>query len=188
METMQEGHDRPKLILRGVKELDNGDLDTTVLLFKGKGNYLQGYVKVGDQKHQVLAYLNERMPDKITGKVKPNYIKLCEPRNDGDDTKWQEIGFGNAVNHRKDEKPVYFDEVLFSVGGKVIKAQITRHVDEELHRKLGFQEPRKARPNDADKSATSTGEPSPKAAEPAAKEKKAASASKARPSPRAKAA
>lgn len=178
----------PPLILRGVKKLDSGEFDTTVLLFKGKGDYLQGYIKIGDQKRHVLAHLNERKPNQETGEVKPNYFKLSEPHGQGDDTTWKEIGFGNAVNHRKDGKPVYHDEVLFSVGNEMLKARITKHVDDEMHRQLGFLEPRKPRPSNENKSATTPGDALPKAAAPAARTKEdAAGAPKARRSSRAKA-
>jgi len=179
----------PKLILRGVRKLDNGEFDTTALLFKGNGDYLQGFIKVGDEKHQVIAHMNERKnPDPETGEIKPNFLKLVEPHGNGDDTNWKELGFGNAVNRRSDGKPVYFDEVLFSVGNEVIKARITKNVDDELHRKLGFQEARQARPKDDSKSSAAPGEASPKPTAPAAKAKEdAAGAPKARRSSRAKA-
>ncbi len=179
----------PKLILRGVRKLDNGEFDTTALLFKGNGDYLQGFIKVGDEKHQVIAHMNERKnPDPETGEIKPNFLKLVEPHGNGDDTNWKELGFGNAVNRRSDGKPVYFDEVLFSVGNEVIKARITKNVDDELHRKLGFQEARQARPRDDSKSSAAPGEASPKPTAPAAKPKEdAAGAPKARRSSRAKA-
>lgn len=167
---IESNDQEPKLILRGVKKLDNGEFDTTVLLFKGKGDYLQGYVKVGDQKHQVIAHINERKPDQGTGEVKPNFLKLSEPHAVGDDTKWKEIGFGNAVNHRKDERPVFFDEVLFSVGNEVVKARVTKHVDADMHRQLGFEESRKARPKE-DSPPAPAGDASPKPKAPAAKEK-----------------
>lgn len=53
----------PKLILRGVTKLADDSFDTTVLLYQGKGDYLQGFVKVDGVKHQVLAFMNERKPD-----------------------------------------------------------------------------------------------------------------------------
>lgn len=180
--------DEPKLILRGVRKLDNDEFDTTVLLFKGKGDYLQGFIKVGDEKRQVLAHMNERHPDGETGEIKPNFLKLVEAHGSGDDTQWKEVGYGNAVNRRSDDKAVFFDEVLFSVGADVVKARITKNVDDELHRKLGFQQPRQARPSNGAKSDADKGEASPKPSAPAARVKEdAAGAQKARRSPRARA-
>ena len=177
MAAVESNDQDPKLILRGVRKLDNGEFDTTVLLFKGKGDYLQGYVKIGDQKHQVIAHINERKPDHGTGEVKPNFLKLSEPHAVGDDTKWKEIGFGNAVNRRKDDKAVYFDEVLFSVGSEVVKARVTKHVDADMHRQLGFEESRKARPKE-DSLVAPSGDTSPKPKAPAAKEKEDAAGAK----------
>ncbi|WP_228762902.1 LPD7 domain-containing protein [Xylella fastidiosa] len=143
----------PKLILRGVRKLDNGEYDTSVLLFKGNGDYLQGFIKVGNEKHQVIAHINERKNvDLESGEIKPNFLKLVEAHSNGDDTEWKQLGFGNAVNRRSDEKPVYFDEVLFKVGNEIINARITKNVDDELHRKLGFQEKRQSRQKDDDQS------------------------------------
>ena len=137
----------PKLILRGVTKLADDSFDTTVLLYQGKGDYLQGFVKVDGIKHQVLAFMNERHPNPSTGEIKPNFITLSEPSKSStdDDAKWNQIGHGNAVNRRGDGKEVHFDEVLFNVGGAILKAKVTKHVDESLHQKLGFLEPRKER-------------------------------------------
>ncbi|WP_054912935.1 LPD7 domain-containing protein [Pseudomonas sp. NBRC 111127] len=134
-----------KLILRGVTKLDNDQYDTTVLLYQGSGDYLQGYVKINGEKHQVLAFINERHPEPGTGEIKPNFITLSQPNNDGSDQKWTQIGFGNAVNRRGDGKAVYFDEVLFNVDNQILKAKVTKHVDADMHRKLGFLEQRKER-------------------------------------------
>ncbi len=139
----------PKLVLRGVKKLNNDDYDTTVLLFKGNGQYLQGFVKTGNEKHQVLAHLNSRNADPGTGYVKPNFLKLAEVISEGKDTKWREIGFGNAVNRRKDGKPVFFDEVLLSVGNELLRARVGKNVDADLHLQLGFVDDRKPRPKNS---------------------------------------
>ncbi|NWC90511.1 LPD7 domain-containing protein [Pseudomonas reactans] len=132
-------------ILRGVVKVGD-EYDTTVLLYKGKGDYLQGFMKVDGVKHQVIAHLNERKPDQSTGEIKPNFIKLSKAVGQGDDTKWEEFGFGNALNKRNDQKPVYFDDVLFNIGGNTLSARVTKNVDEEMHRKLGFVQERIARP------------------------------------------
>jgi hypothetical protein len=183
-DNQESKEDGPKLILRGVKKLDNGTFDTTVMLFKGKGNYLQGFVKIGDEKHQVIAHINERKPDPDTGEIKPNFLTLSEAHGNGDDTKWKQLGFGNAVNQRSDGKPVYFDEVLLKVGDDLVKARTTKHVDSDMHQKLGFQEPRQSRPKEEQKAPAEPAKPAPKAAAPAANEV-AAGAKKPRRSQRA---
>lgn len=183
-DNQESKEDGPKLILRGVKKLDSGEFDTTVMLFKGKGNYLQGFVKTGGEKHQVIAHINERKPDPDTGEIKPNFLTLSEAHGNGDDTKWKQLGFGNAVNQRSDGKPVYFDEVLLKVGDDLVKARTTKHVDSDMHRKLGFQEPRQSRPKEEQKAPAEPAKPAPKAAAPAANEV-AAGAKKPRRSQRA---
>ncbi|MBF8164303.1 hypothetical protein IVE04_24365 [Pseudomonas mendocina] len=151
-------------VLRGVaKDPETGEFETSVLLFKGKGDYLQGFIKVDGVKQQVLAHLNERKPDESTGEIKPNFIKLSKAVGQGDDTQWQELGFGNAVNKRNDGKQVYFDEVLFNVDGKTIGARVGKFVDEEMHRKLGFLEERIARPEKDKAPAEGTQDPKQKA-------------------------
>jgi len=151
-------------VLRGVaKDPETGEFETSVLLFKGKGDYLQGFIKVDGVKQQVLAHLNERKPDESTGEIKPNFIKLSKAVGQGDDTQWQELGFGNAVNKRNDGKQVYFDEVLFNVDGKTIGARVGKFVDEEMHRKLGFLEERIARPEKDKTPAEGTQDPKQKA-------------------------
>ncbi|MBA6106013.1 LPD7 domain-containing protein [Pseudomonas monteilii] len=141
-----EKSEERKPILRGVVKVGD-DYDTNVLLFKGKGDYLQGFVKVDGVKHQVIAHVNERKPNPETGEIKPNFIKLSKSVGEGENTKWEEIGFGNALNKRNDGKPVYFDDVLFNIGGKTVGARVTKYVDEEMHRKLGFVEKRVPRPD-----------------------------------------
>lgn len=151
-------------VLRGVvKNPETGEFETSVLLFKGKGDYLQGFIKVDGVKQQVLAHLNERKPDETTGEIKPNFIKLSKAVGQGDDTQWQELGFGNAVNKRNDGKQVYFDEVLFNVDGKTIGARVGKFVDEEMHRKLGFLEERLARPEKNEAPAEGAQDPKQKA-------------------------
>lgn len=164
----------PKLILRGVQRREGSDnYDTTVLLFEGKGDFLQGYVVAKGQKRDVIAHMNERKPDPETGEIKPGFLKLSERVGKGDDQTWREVGYGNAMNSRKDGKQVFFDTVLFNVGGETLNARVTKHVTPEMHEKLGFTSPREERPK-SDKSAKAeqAEEPAPEqqpAARPAAR-------------------
>jgi len=153
----QMQNDEPQLVLRGVKKLDDGKFDTTLMLFKNKDNdYLQGFVKIGGTKHQVLAHMNQRKAD-ANGAVKPNFITLCELKGDGENRKWMTLGHGNAVNQRKDGKVVYFDDVLFQVANETLSARVAKNVDDDLHTKLGFVQKRIERPKDEAKM-TSPGE------------------------------
>ncbi|VFR81315.1 hypothetical protein ISE1_2739 [plant metagenome] len=143
----QDNKDEPKLILRGVQRREGSDqFDTTVLLFEGKGDFLQGYVVANGQKRDVIAHLNERKPDPETGEVRPGFLKLSERGGKGEDATWREVGYGNAMNHRRDDKQVFFDTVLFNVEGETLNARVTKHVTPEMHQKLGFTSPRVDRP------------------------------------------
>ncbi|CAG9260978.1 hypothetical protein BDI4_660043 [Burkholderia diffusa] len=189
MKTSVESKEAPKLILRGVRRLDNGEFDTTALLFKGKGDYLQGFIKVGDEKRQVLAHIGERMPDPETGVTKPNYLKLVTPIGEGDDITWSTIGHGNAVNRRADNKEVFFDEVLFNVDNQIIKTKLTKNVDDTLHKRLGFVEARKERPKFDGSGQSAPREPaatsaSEKPADPAPKEGDTSTTARAEKSPK----
>lgn len=139
----------PAVLLRGVTK-EGDEFKTNVLLFKGQGDYLQGFIRAGEVKHQVIVHINKRKPDE-DGVIRPNFLKVAELVGSGDKATWKEIGYGNAVNHRGDGKKVYFDEVLFNVGQEVVKARITSKVDAEMHSALGFfegKQSRKAAPND----------------------------------------
>ncbi len=146
----EQGHGdkaEPKLILRGVQRRGDTDtFDTTVLLFEGKGDYLQGYVVANGKKRDVIAHINESKPDPETGEIKPNHLRLSERVGTGDEKTWNDVGYGIAMNSRKDGKPVFFDTVLFNVGDETLNARVTKHVTPEMHEKLGFTSPRAARP------------------------------------------
>jgi Large polyvalent protein-associated domain 7 len=162
----------PQVVLRGVKKVGE-KFETSALLFKGKGDYLQGFITAGGQKHQVIVHINERKPDAGTGELRPNFLRISEAQGDANNPKWREIGYGNAVNHRADGKPVYFDEVLFNIGNDVTKARATASVEPELHRRLGFMEARASRPAANDSADRAAGASVPKAA-PAAEAREAA--------------
>jgi Large polyvalent protein-associated domain 7 len=162
----------PQVVLRGVKKVGE-KFETTALLFKGKGDYLQGFITAQGQKHQVIVHMNERKPDPGTGELRPNFLRISEAQGDAKSPQWREIGYGNAVNHRADGKPVYFDEVLFNIGNDVVKARATASVDPELHRRLGFMEVRTSRPAANDSADRAAGASFPKPA-PAAEVQEAA--------------
>lgn len=135
--------DESPVLLRGVIR-DGDEYKTTVLLFKGKGDYLQGFIEAGGLKHQVIVHINQRKPD-ADGVLRPNFLKVAERVGSGTDAQWKEIGYGNVVNHRSDGKAVHFDEVLFNLGNEVVAARLTAKVDSEMHKTLGFLEARKPR-------------------------------------------
>ncbi|WP_131726060.1 hypothetical protein [Bordetella pseudohinzii] len=149
----EQEHDakaEPKLILRGAQRREGSDdYETTVLLFEGKGDYLQGYVVAHGRKRDVIAHMNGRKPNPDTGEIKPGFLKLSERVGKGDDQGWREVGYGNAMNSRRDSKQVFFDTVLFNIDGETLSARITKHVTPEMHARLGFSSPRVERPKTA---------------------------------------
>jgi hypothetical protein len=135
------------------------------LLFKAKdADYFTGFVVAQGIKHQVCVHINERKPDLNTGEVKPNFMVVSELNPETNE--WNDLGYGNALNHRNDNKKVYYDEVLFNIKGEVLKARVASGVDQQLHRKLGFEHPREARPNNAAKPQDQPSEPAPARAPP----------------------
>lgn len=161
-QSTQQPREKPELILRGSRRNQHSPngYETTVLLFKAReAEYLTGFVLVKGTKHQVCVHMNERRPDLATGEIKPNFLVVSEL--DPDSNEWKELGHGNALNRRGDGKKVYFDEVLFSVNGEVLSARATAAVDHQLHRKLGFENPREARPKQTGTKDEPADEPAP---------------------------
>jgi phage/plasmid primase-like uncharacterized protein len=134
----------PTLVLRGVKKV--GDrYETTALLVQGVGDYMQGFIVVEGRKRQVIAHMTPRPPDAQTGELHPDFLRISELQGDAQNACWREIGYGNAVNHRTDGKPVHFDEVLLRVGKELVKVRDVGQVDSPWHQKLGFFEAKKPR-------------------------------------------
>jgi hypothetical protein len=139
----------PLLMLRGSRRSPlTQEYDTTVLLMKAAQKpYLTGFMLINGEKRQVVAHINNRKPNAQTGARKPNFLVISElVSREGEADAWKEIGFGNALNRRRDGKPIYHDEFLFSVEGQSISARVTKNVDPALHSMLGFEQPRKDRP------------------------------------------
>lgn len=162
--------EKPEVVLRGLRPIEGKGVsyETNLMLVKGTGNYLQGYVRINDEKRHVIGFINERKPDEITGERKPNYVTLAEKYDDGDKIGWRVIGHGNAINRRKEGQTVFFDEFQFNVDGHLLNARVADQVDPELHKRLGFQEPRLTRPPSAGRASLTTGDASPKPLAPAA--------------------
>ncbi len=158
----REDQEKPDLILRGArrKEKNSDEFETTVLLFKAKqADFLTGFVVAKGVKHQVVVHMNERKPDTSTGEVKPNFLVVSEL--DPETNEWNEIGYGNAINRRSDNKKVYFDEMLFNIGGELLNARETAGVDSELHHRLGFEQNREVRPKRSNSREEPSDEPAP---------------------------
>lgn len=108
---------------------------------------LSGFVPIDGQKTQVRAFLNDT--DKEGNKLAHPYLSLTSnTAADGQPAQWKTVAFGNAVNSRKDDKPVYFDQIIFNVAGtdKSFNAYTGRGITEDLHKQLGFTSPQVERP------------------------------------------
>lgn len=145
----------PSPILRGWR-----DGATTVLLFAhdlGAKTHGHGFVNTGTGNRNVIFFFNEK-----DGK-KSITLKEFVPANGGEGGgQWNVVGFGHALNQRKDDKQVFFDTVLFNVDGKVLEARITR-AGEAFRDQIGFTQARIERPKEQAQDA-----PSEQDAEPAA--------------------
>lgn len=114
---------------------------------EGDKAILSGHVTLDGQKIQVRAFVND--VDKEGNKLAHPYVSLTtNTAPAGQPPQWKAIAFGNAMNSRKDGKPVYFDQVIFNVAGsdKSFNAYTGKGCTEELHKQLGFTSPRIERP------------------------------------------
>lgn len=137
-----------KVVLRGYRK--NGDKnEVCALLFKGAGDFLQGYLTIEGKRQPVIAHIARRAPDSDTGEVRANYLRLSVNDGNPKHAQWHEIGYGNAINHRGDGKPVFFDEMLLNVGREKMKVRVNAAGDESLHRSLGFVQLPKQRGKDS---------------------------------------
>jgi hypothetical protein len=130
----------PSPILRGWR----ANAGTTVLLFAhepGAKTHGHGFINTGTGNRNVIMFFNDR-----DGK-KSITLKEFVPGEGDDGGKWNVVGFGNAMNQRKDGKPVFFDTVLFSVGDQTLEARTTR-AGEAFRHAMGFTAARIERPKE----------------------------------------
>ncbi len=140
IQTSEPAGSKQPHVLRGVSKNDTDGYDTNLLLYKGKGDFLRGFVNVNDEKIDVIVHINQR---------KDSAEKfLTVTKKEGEE--WRQIGFGNALTHRKDDKPVYNDEIIFNINGVTLNARVAKSIDPTLHQQLGFTESMKPRPERSD--------------------------------------
>lgn len=164
-DSQQNDQNKQPYALRGIRR--NGDAwDTSLLLFPAVKNdrVLKGFIvdPLG-QKTDVLVHINERKPDG-EGVVPNNFLTMVKAVGAGADKQYVTLGHGNAVNRRKDKGEVFFDEVLFDIGGTTYGARTNAKISPELHRALGFEQARAARPK-TDQTKPDTTAPAPAAAQ-----------------------
>ena len=111
-------------------------------------NVLDGWVMRDSERIPIRATIREPKD-----KEKQNFLSIYEISDVGDGTvKFErELGFGNAINNRQDNEPVYYDQMVFSLINKnnenyTIFGRLVADLNEELTHKLGFKELKKERP------------------------------------------
>ena len=121
----------------------------------GASHHLSGHITLDGQKVNVIGFINDT--DRDGQPLKQPYVALSRNTAAGDaPAKWATVATGNAMNHRSDGKPVYFDEVIFNVKGedkKTFTAFVGNGCSEDLQRQFGFTSPVVARPAKADSAA-----------------------------------
>lgn len=113
----------------------------------GDKAFLSGYVTLDGEKVYVRAFLNDT--DKEGNQLAHPYLSLTtNTAAKGEPPVWKTVAYGNAMNSRKDDKEVYFDQMIFNVAGSgdTFGAFVGKGCTEELHRQLGFTSPQIARP------------------------------------------
>lgn len=144
-------HENKKLLaVRGVVRNEDGSFTNTVLLWKDENEKnLSGKITTPDGVvHQVKADIIPR----TDGKANFLAIKVRSPQEGEGKPPYVDWGYANAVNSRKDNKAVYFDEIVFNLQklkqyeGLILKARVTDKVPEQLHKDLGFIDKKQIRP------------------------------------------
>jgi len=128
----------PKIVVQASKSAADDKEAVTMSLFKGNGNYLHGTVTIGDKKRHVIANLGGEAGAAVPDRDFPKYLPLLSRSDTPAGPIWKEIGYGNAINKGNDDKPIYFDEMVFRVGKQVVKAAVAETITPDLHRELGF--------------------------------------------------
>ena len=146
----QQGNKEKKVLaLKGIVAGNNGDYIQNVLLWTSQNDKsLSGKIITPDGlTHLVKADIVPRENGK------PNFLAIKVQVEQGDGkAPYIDWGYANAVNSRKDNKAVYYDEVVFNLqklkqyGGLILRARVGDKVSDELHKALGFVEPRQPRP------------------------------------------
>lgn len=132
----------PSPFLRGVSKGPNG-FATTVCLWahaEGAKTHMHGFVLTGGKQEQVTGFFNDKDGKKSIA------LSAFKDGADGAEGKWEKLGYGNAVNSNKNGDPVYFDTVVFNIGGETIGARVTKATDQGLRDKIGFTSALIARP------------------------------------------
>jgi hypothetical protein len=166
MSTLVTAEKGEKPVLRTVVNRENKWFETAVFWRTsnpGSKAVMTGHIDLGlgHGRIPVFAFVNERT-DGGTGK----FITLSAHGTDQvtGEIGYKQVAIGNVVNSRADGKEVFFDTVLFNPlddsgknipGAQPVSVYVTGACTDDLHSKLGFTEPRVARPKKQAEIATS---------------------------------
>lgn len=118
---------------------------------------LSGHITLGGEKRHVFAFLNDT--DRDGTPLDHPYLSFSSnvaPK--GEAAQWKTIAYGNAINSRKDDKPVYYDQLVINAAGDretTCTAFVARGCPPEFQAKLGFAQaviprPEKTEPKNAE--------------------------------------
>lgn len=133
----------PSPFLRAISKGGDGKYAGTLSLWahaEGSKTHMHGYAVVDGKNEQVIGFFNDK-----DGKKSISLKQFVEGA-DGAESSWKVLGYGNAVNSNKDGDQVFFDTVVFNIGGKSIGARVTAAADEGLRDKIGFTSAQVQRP------------------------------------------
>lgn len=120
-------------LLSGKHKFEDGT-EASLNLYKAENGELEGFLTRGNLAYSIKAY-----PEVVENNR--TVFKLVNIN--GDEKK--EIGYGNAVNKRNDEKEVHYDQMIFRIGSTVMMTTLEGKIDESVHEKLGFKQPQRER-------------------------------------------
>ena len=164
MSTPENNAEKPQVarpVMRSVVNRDGKWFETAVLWKNANPDSkaaFSGQIDInGDgRREHVFGFINDRK-DGSGGKVISLTTNYTNPQSG--EMGFRQVAIGNVVNHRSDDKPVYFDTVLFNPvdeSGKTIEGStpvsvyVTKDCDAEFHAKLGFASARVDRPKKED--------------------------------------
>lgn len=141
-------------VLRNVQKVGDKYFERAVFFKATSGRAaFKGYIDLlGKGRIPVTGFINNRRDDSGGKVISLNYTHIDQHSGE---ISHRTVAFGNVVNHRGDGDEVYFDTVLFNAvqengerveGVEPVAVWVTDACDAEFHERLGFDQPRIARP------------------------------------------
>ncbi|CAJ3078153.1 hypothetical protein [Burkholderia pseudomallei] len=111
-------------------------------------NTFTGMVRdIHGRERKALMVVQTPRPQRETGEMITDLVVSENRAAPGQEPDWKTIAIGHPVNGRSDGKPVDFSVLLFSprdedFGTTPIRAKVTAAITPEIHKRLGFTQPR----------------------------------------------